>query len=73
MIDLGGAWINDTNQSKMWALGQRFGMEYIVQTTQGDCALQDYGRFPFGQLPPVSSSQCLTIFPSDKEGEEEPS
>lgn len=53
-IDLGGTWINDTNQSKMWALGQRFGMEYIVQTIQGDCTLQDYGRFPFGQLPPVS-------------------
>lgn len=53
-IDLGGAWINDTNQSKMWALGRKFGMEYIVQTTDGDCVLQDYGRFPFGQLPPVS-------------------
>lgn len=52
-IDLGGAWINDTNQSKMWALGQRFGMEYIVQTTEGDCVLQDHGRFPFGELPPV--------------------
>ncbi|KAK5209797.1 hypothetical protein LTR20_000719 [Exophiala xenobiotica] len=62
MIDLGGAWINDTNQSKMWALGQRFGMEYIVQTTQGDCALQDYGRFPFGQLPPFESKEELDNF-----------
>lgn len=53
-IDLGATWINDTNQSKMWALGQKFGMEYVVQTTEGDCALQDYGRFPFGELPPVS-------------------
>ncbi|KAK6365148.1 hypothetical protein LTS17_011626 [Exophiala oligosperma] len=61
-IDLGGAWINDTNQSKMWELGQRLGMEYIVQTTQGDCVLQDYGRFPFGKLPPFSSQEELDNF-----------
>lgn len=52
-IDLGGTWINDTNQSKMWELGQKFGMEYIVQNIKGDCTLQDHGRFPFGELPPV--------------------
>ncbi|KAK4937076.1 hypothetical protein LTR10_022199 [Elasticomyces elasticus] len=56
-IDLGAAWINDTNQSKMWSLGQRFGMKYTVQTIEGDCALQGYGRFPFGQLPPFESAE----------------
>ncbi|EXJ84244.1 hypothetical protein A1O3_04911 [Capronia epimyces CBS 606.96] len=62
VVDLGGAWINDTNQSKMWALGQRFGLEYIVQTTEGDCVLQDHGRFPFGQLPPFDSQEELDNF-----------
>lgn len=61
-IDLGAAWINDTNQSRMWALGQKFGMEYVVQTTEKDCVLQDYGRFPFGQLPPVSASEKLSKY-----------
>ncbi|OAA60329.1 Amine oxidase [Niveomyces insectorum RCEF 264] len=56
-IDLGGAWINDTNQSKMWALAQKFGMDYIVQTTEGDCTLQDHGRFPFGELPPFETEE----------------
>lgn len=55
-VDLGATWINDTNQSKMWALGQKFGMEFMIQNIKGDCVLQDYGRFPFGELPPVSVS-----------------
>lgn len=54
VLDLGATWINDTNQSRMWALGQKFGLEYIVQNIEGDTVLQDYGRFPFGELPPVS-------------------
>ena len=75
VVDLGGAWINDTNQSKMWALGQKLGLEYIVQTISGDCTLQGYGRFPFGGLPPVSESQsrackpCLTGLQFDSEEE----
>lgn len=54
-IDLGATWINDTNQSKMWALAHKFGMEYIVQTTEGNCVLQDHGIFLFGELPPVGN------------------
>ncbi|KAI0111203.1 putative flavin-containing amine oxidase [Nemania sp. FL0031] len=54
-VDLGAAWINDTNQSKMYALAKRYGAELIVQNTEGNCMLQDFnGRctpFQYGELP----------------------
>ena len=53
VLDLGATWINDSNQSKMWALGQKLDLEYIVQHARGDTVLQDAGRFPWGTLPPV--------------------
>lgn len=59
VVDLGGTWINDSNQSRMWAMGQQFGFEFTIQTTSGDCILEDYGRFPFGELPPVCF--CLRL------------
>ena len=35
-VDLGAAWINDTNQSKMFALSQRFNLETITQRAEGN-------------------------------------
>jgi monoamine oxidase len=35
-VDLGAAWINDTNQSKMFALSQRFNLETIMQRAEGN-------------------------------------
>ena len=59
VIDLGAAWINDTNQSRMFALAKRFGAELIEQNTSGNCVLQDFdgtcSTFPYGELPRVSS------------------
>ncbi|PVH87523.1 FAD/NAD(P)-binding domain-containing protein [Cadophora sp. DSE1049] len=38
VVELGAAWINDTNQSEMWALAQRYGFETVVQRAEGlDC------------------------------------
>ncbi|RWA06190.1 hypothetical protein EKO27_g8912 [Xylaria grammica] len=58
-VDLGAAWINDTNQSRMYALAKRYGAELIVQNTGGNCVLQDFdGRctpFPYGELPNFDS------------------
>ncbi|KAF2967007.1 hypothetical protein GQX73_g6599 [Xylaria multiplex] len=58
-VDLGAAWINDTNQSKMYALAKRYGAELIVQNTKGNCALQDAdgkcSPFPYGELPNFDS------------------
>lgn len=57
VVDLGAAWINDSNQSRMYELARRFGAELIEQNTTGNCVLQDVdGRctpFPYGELPQV--------------------
>ncbi|RAH47902.1 putative flavin-containing amine oxidase [Aspergillus brunneoviolaceus CBS 621.78] len=58
VVDLGAAWINDTNQTEMIALARRAGVELIEQNTTGNCLLeQDKGPtvlFPYGQTP------CIT-------------
>ncbi|KAF5635321.1 flavin containing protein [Fusarium tjaetaba] len=55
VIDLGAAWINDTNQSRIIALAGRFGADMIEQNTNGHCVLQnDKGEislFPYGEIP----------------------
>lgn len=57
VVDVGAAWINDSNQSRMIALARRFGAELTVQNTTGQCALQDFeghcSAFPYGELPRV--------------------
>jgi monoamine oxidase len=57
VVDMGAAWINDSNQSSMWALAQRFGLETLVQNVKGDIVMQDLdGRshtFKYGGTPMV--------------------
>lgn len=60
-VDVGAAWINDTNQSKMFALAKRYSLELIEQYTDGNCCAQspDGGPsiiFPYGEVPNVSFS-----------------
>ncbi|KAF2479237.1 hypothetical protein BDY17DRAFT_258108 [Neohortaea acidophila] len=54
VCDVGAAWINDTNQSKMFALAQRYGLDLVVQNTKGSIVVDDgIGEFkthPYGQL-----------------------
>ncbi|KAI9734817.1 MAG: hypothetical protein M1834_001895 [Cirrosporium novae-zelandiae] len=54
-VELGAAWINDTNQWRMAALAEKFGLDTIVQNTRGDVIAQDFdgrtNRFPYGGLP----------------------
>lgn len=54
VCDVGAAWINDTNQSKMFALAKRFGLDLITQNTKGNIIVDDgIGRLklhPYGQL-----------------------
>jgi monoamine oxidase len=58
VVDLGAAWINSTNQSKMYAMAQAFGLKTVVQNTKGDVVMQDIdgsvSSFPYGGLPKVS-------------------
>ena len=65
VVDLGAAWINDTNQSRMWALAKGFGVEFVEQNTVGGVVLlrgegeaegSGKGRlvFGYGEVPMVS-------------------
>ncbi|RMZ77869.1 hypothetical protein DV738_g4098, partial [Chaetothyriales sp. CBS 135597] len=53
--EYGAAWTNDVNQTKVFALVERFGLETIEQNTQGDCVFQGFDgaatTFPYGELP----------------------
>lgn len=63
-IDLGAAWINGSNQSRMFELAQELGAELITQNTSGNVVLQDVDGslriFPYGGVPPVSVAHTLT-------------
>ncbi|KAJ5087343.1 hypothetical protein N7456_010959 [Penicillium angulare] len=54
-IDLGAGWLNDTNQSKVYALAKRYGVDLIEQNTQGNAVLEDFDgkctSFAYGELP----------------------
>jgi monoamine oxidase len=60
MIELGGAWINDTNQSHMYALARQLKLDVIQQRTTGDCVMEDLdgsiSRFVYGEVPAVSTT-----------------
>ncbi|CZR59697.1 related to amine oxidase [flavin-containing] B [Phialocephala subalpina] len=54
-VDVGAAWINDSNQSRMWGMAQKYGLETVVQNTVGDCILYEENtarRFSNGDTPP---------------------
>ncbi|RFU31059.1 hypothetical protein B7463_g5271, partial [Scytalidium lignicola] len=54
-VDLGAAWINDTNQSKIWELTKKLGLKTVVQNTQGSIIQEDLDGstsvYPYGGLP----------------------
>lgn len=59
-VDVGAAWINDTNQSKIYALAKRFNLELVKQSTEGDCIMQTSAdepasRFAYGDTPHVGA------------------
>jgi monoamine oxidase len=57
VVDLGAAWINSTNQSRMFAMTKEFGLKTVVQNTVGDAIMHDLdgsvSSFPYGGLPKV--------------------
>ncbi|USW55831.1 Putative flavin amine oxidase, YjgF/YER057c/UK114 family, RutC-like superfamily [Septoria linicola] len=60
IVDLGAAWINDTNQSRMIGLARKFNLELVEQNTSGNAVLQDAAgqlkHFAYGELPPFEQS-----------------
>jgi monoamine oxidase len=65
VVDVGAAWINSTNQSKMYALAKKYGAEILEQNTTGKCVLQDAdgkcSSFEYGDLPKVSQSYSSLV------------
>jgi len=67
--DLGAAWINDTNQSKIWQLAQELGLTMITQNTFGNVVVQDLDgslvKFKYGDVPKYRISEdtdaCVAI------------
>ncbi len=55
-VDVGAAWINDSNQEKMWELVKHFGLEgeCIVQNTEGKMSVENgekgYQTAPYGGM-----------------------
>lgn len=53
--DLGASWINDTNQSEMFKLYKRYGIDIEVQRDSGETLIQSADgsvtKVPFGELP----------------------
>lgn len=58
IVELGAAWVNDVNQTRMISLVRRYGLETIEQNTTGNCIFQNYdgrvSQFPYGEIPDVS-------------------
>jgi monoamine oxidase len=54
-LDLGAAWINDSNQSKIYAMAKSFGLEMVVQNTIGAIVQEDLdgsvSTFQYGSVP----------------------
>lgn len=63
-VDMGAAWINDSNQSEMYALAEKFGFDLIQQRTEGQSLYEDplggIQTLPYGMPAPVSP-QTATI------------
>jgi monoamine oxidase len=62
VVDLGAAWINSTNQSRMFAMTKEFGLKTVVQNTVGDVVMHDMdgsvSSFSYGSLPKVNFESC---------------
>lgn len=67
VLDVGAAWINDTNQSRMHELANRYGAELIEQNTTGNCVLQHFdgicSPFAYGELPMVRNANNTPRLP----------
>lgn len=65
-VDLGAAWINDTNQSEAIALARSLGLQLVVQNTTGNVVQQDIdgnvSTFSYGQVPSVSPNMRIGSF-----------
>ncbi|KAM3496824.1 hypothetical protein MY10362_009805 [Beauveria mimosiformis] len=66
VVDLGAAWINDSNQPEMYAMAQEFGFDLVVQRTEGQSISQDdkgqMSLIPYGMPANLTSEQASELF-----------
>ncbi|KAE8378160.1 hypothetical protein BDV26DRAFT_304571 [Aspergillus bertholletiae] len=59
--ELGGAWINNSLQRRVWSYVQRFGLEVVTQRLEGKAVMQENEdhrlEFPFGVTPDWSAEE----------------
>lgn len=59
VVDLGAAWINDSNQVRVHALAKKLGLATVIQNTKGDIVQDDLdgskSTFAYGTVPKVKS------------------
>ncbi|OQE21229.1 hypothetical protein PENSTE_c012G09455 [Penicillium steckii] len=59
--ELGGAWVNDSLQPRVWAYAQKFGLEVVKQRLEGKAVMQESENerfeFPFGTTPEFTPSE----------------
>ena len=57
--EIGAAWLDDSNQSHVWAYCQKFNLTPVVQSLQGLVAAEDENGavqyYPYGSSPQVCS------------------
>jgi monoamine oxidase len=62
VVELGAAWINDSNQARVHGLSKELGLETVVQNTAGNVVQEDLSgsmsTFTYGSVPKV----CLIGF-----------
>lgn len=60
-VDVGAAWINDTNQAQVYALAKSLGLELVTQKTDGNIIQEDLGGglgvFEYGGTPNALSEK----------------
>ncbi|KAF5238900.1 hypothetical protein FANTH_10143 [Fusarium anthophilum] len=64
LVDMGAAWINDSNQKEMYALAQEFGFDLIVQRTERlslDQSNETTHTIPYGQFGDFTDEQLAEI------------
>lgn len=66
VVDLGAAWINDTNQARVHALSRNLGLETVIQNTTGNVVQEELdgakSTFTYGTVPQVCHPKSMLLY-----------
>ncbi|KAI0000254.1 amine oxidase [Xylariaceae sp. FL0662B] len=62
-LDMGAAWLNDTSQTKIYALAKKYGFDLVQQRAEGVSVFQPQdgpiSTHPYGQLPGIDNEEDM--------------